>query len=351
MLGESPDRSAPADGFRSRAERSYAGSFPELLTALGLVARSGRFWLAAGLLGGAFLQGPSQALRPWVPELAAFLLLLAAMRIGAPAAVGQIRDAGGAFRAALALQLALPLAALGILSTTGLIRHDMAMVFVLIMSAPPVTAAVNFAIMLGRDSAPALRLLILGTVLAPVAALPAFWALSDQEMPRAAAGASLKLLLVVAVAVALGFAFRRLLPREPAPRLLEALDGLSVIALVAMVIGLMSAVGPALETRPSEVAAWLVFAFAASFGMQAATGLWLSRRAGASGRVAICLAAGNRNVALYLAALPPETVDSLLLFIGCYQAPMFLTPLLMRGFYRRILPEEPAARKNGKGSS
>ena len=44
--------------------------------------------------------------------------------------------------------------------------------------------------------------------------------------------------------------------------------------------------------------------------------------------------AGNRNIALYLVALPAATTDPLLIFIGCYQIPMYLTPIVMHRFYK-----------------
>ena len=47
-------------------------------------------------------------------------------------------------------------------------------------------------------------------------------------------------------------------------------------------------------------------------------------------RPGTALVAGNRNIALFLVALPAETTDALLLFIGAYQVPMYLTPMLMR---------------------
>jgi hypothetical protein len=49
--------------------------------------------------------------------------------------------------------------------------------------------------------------------------------------------------------------------------------------------------------------------------------------------VALSVAAGNRSIALFLVALPPEMMAPLLLFIGCYQLPMFLTPFVMKRLY------------------
>ena len=44
---------------------------------------------------------------------------------------------------------------------------------------------------------------------------------------------------------------------------------------------------------------------------------------------ALAVAAGNRNVALFLGVLPAALTDDLLLLIGCYQVPMYLTPLVL----------------------
>jgi hypothetical protein len=46
-------------------------------------------------------------------------------------------------------------------------------------------------------------------------------------------------------------------------------------------------------------------------------------------------------VALFLAALPAKETDAALLFIGCYQIPMYLTPLLLGRWYR-LTPTPPA---------
>ncbi len=49
--------------------------------------------------------------------------------------------------------------------------------------------------------------------------------------------------------------------------------------------------------------------------------------------VPVSIIAGNRNIALFLVALPTATTDPVLVFIGCYQIPMYLTPILLRRFY------------------
>ncbi|MFL2798248.1 MAG: hypothetical protein ACJZ89_01465, partial [Paracoccaceae bacterium] len=50
--------------------------------------------------------------------------------------------------------------------------------------------------------------------------------------------------------------------------------------------------------------------------------------------VPIGIVSGNRNIALYLVALPIMQSEQLLIFLGCYQIPMYLTPIIMRKVYR-----------------
>ncbi len=49
--------------------------------------------------------------------------------------------------------------------------------------------------------------------------------------------------------------------------------------------------------------------------------------------VPVSVVAGNRNIALFLVALPAAVTDPVLVFIGCYQVPMYLTPVLLGRFY------------------
>ena len=42
------------------------------------------------------------------------------------------------------------------------------------------------------------------------------------------------------------------------------------------------------------------------------------------------IVAGNRNVAIFLIAASASQSEEFLIFLGCYQFPMYLTPVLMR---------------------
>ena len=57
--------------------------------------------------------------------------------------------------------------------------------------------------------------------------------------------------------------------------------------------------------------------------------LHVSRWARLRMRISTAIYAGNRNIALFLIALPDAVAAPLLIFVGCYQVPMYLTPVLL----------------------
>ena len=288
--------------------------------ALAAAARRGRWSLVLGLMLGVAAPGLAHAMRPAVAPLVAGLLFLAVLRLGPGGLLRGLGDVPRAVATALALQLALPLGLVGALAAAGMLGHPLAPALVLAMSAPPITGAPHMAAMVGRDPAPALRLLVVGTALLPLTAPPVMAltpGLSDAASPLLAA---LRLGALVAGTGAAALAWRRFFPARDEALLRARVDGLAAIGLGAVVVGLMSAVGPALSA-PERLLPALGLACAVCLGLQLLPAL--------RGDAALAIAAGNRNSALMLGALPPETAASVMLFIGCYQIPMYLTPMLL----------------------
>lgn len=302
-----------------------------LIALLGTVARHGRYALIAGLLAGLALPNLAMALRPWLSELVLVLLFLTAFRIGLKQATGGLADLRGSLGLALVYQLALPFGALLLLRLAGWAETAQATALLLMLAAPPVTGGPNLAILTGGPPEPAFRLLILGTALLPLTVMPLLWAAPGLGDAQAAFVAALKLLGAIWITVALAFGLRaRTLP-HPSARATAALDGLTAIALAVIVVGLMSALRPALAADPLRVLGWLIFALAANLGLQTLTFL-IFRHKGAEA-IPRAITAGNRNVALFLVALPVTGNEAFLIFLGCYQIPMYLTPILMRPLY------------------
>jgi hypothetical protein len=288
--------------------------------------------LIAGLLAGLALPEAALAMRQTIPVLVAALLFLAAFRIGPRAAFGVLGDLPGTLALVAGYQLALPLAVVAVLTATGTAATPLGTALVLVAAGPAISGSPNLAIMAGQDPAAALRLLIAGTAALPLTILPVAWALPALGSGAEVVGTAARLLAVIAVAGTAGFVLHARLGARLTPERVGAVDGLAAILMAVVVVGLMSAVGPALRTTPGVLALWLAAAFAVNLGLQFAA-LWLLPPGPA--RPALAIVAGNRNLALFLVALPPDVTGPLMLFIGAYQIPMYLTPLLMARAYRR----------------
>jgi arsenite transporter len=296
-----------------------------------LAARNGRALLVLGLLAGALLPAVAVVLRPWLPELVALLLFLTALRVGPGAAVGSVQAVQRTTFVVLALQAISPLVAIAIFTLMGVLTQPFALAIVLMLAAPSVTGAPSFLIMMGKDPAAALRILVLGTAIFPVTVIPVLFGLPNLDAAMAL-GAALRLVAVILCATAAGFLCRQLFFRDLPDKTRLTFDGLSALALAVIVVGLMSEIGPLFRSDPARLGAWATAVLCLNFGLQITTFLVL-RRAGLAETVAVSVISGNRNIALFLIALPPETTGPLLVFIGCYQIPMYLTPIILRHLY------------------
>ena len=304
---------------------------------LSFAARHGRLVLVAGLIAGLTLPGLARLIKSWLPEMIVFLLFLSALRVGVYEAFGNL----GELRISLAIiavyQIALPLVALTIAALFDLTGAT-ALAVILMCAAAPLSGSPNLTILTGHDPAPALRLLVVGTALLPLTVLPVLWALPQLGSISVVGHAASRLLLVIFGAAGLGFLLRQMWCREPAKEILNAIDGLSAVTMAVVVVALMSAVAPAIFSRLDIFWRTLATACVVNFGFQIVAYVIGGSLHNDTNRVPFAIVAGNRNIALFLAAFPTSLMDPLLLFIGCYQLPMYLTPLILARLYEMKQP-------------
>ena len=293
-----------------------------------------------GLAAGLLLPGLARMLYPWLAEMVAILLLLTAMRIGLRAAVGAVQDLRWGLAAVATLQLALPLLAYAALAAFGLQQTPAALALVLACAAPAISGSPNLALLLGQDAGRMMQILVLGTAAFPITVLPVL-ALFPQLGPAAdVMQAAVTLLVVITFSTGIGFALRRFFVRAPTPSQIKAMDGATTLAFSIIVVGLMAALNPALRSAPGVVALWALLAFAISYGLQFTTLAVLRRTSLQPVAGPLAIGAGSRNIALFLVALPPDVLQPLLIFVGCWQLPMYLTPVLLPRLYRWGAPRE-----------
>jgi hypothetical protein len=265
--------------------------------------------------------------------MVAGLLTITALRIGHHAVLGALSDFRWSLPSVFVLQMGLPLSLLAGCWLAGLAETPVALAMVFATAAPALAGSANIALMLRQDAGRMMQLFVLGTALFPLTVLPLLILIPQMGDPQTIAVTTLKLLGVIVVATGLGFGLRAVFYPTPKDTQIKALDGLSVLVFAAIVIGLMAALNPALRTDPSEVALWLLLAFAISYGAQILSLLVLRRSALHPVAGPLAIGAGNRNIALFLVALPEPVVAPLMVFIGCWQVPMYLTPVLLNRLY------------------
>mgnify|MGYP003626404399 FL=1 len=304
---------------------------------LWLASAHARLCLMAGLAAGLLLPGLARVMVPWLPHMVAALLTITALRIGHRAAMGAARDLRWGLAAVAVLQLAVPLVLLFVLSMFGLQNTPAALATVLASAAPAITGSVNLALILRLDGGRMMQILVLGTAAFPITILPILAALPQLGPAPDVIFSAIKLLVVILISTAIGFCLRAWIFPRPTDGQVRALDGASVLAFSFIVVGLMAALNPALRSDPWAVAKWAMLAFTISYALQALTLITLRRTALHPVAGPLAIGAGNRNIALFLVTLPAEVLAPLMVFIGCWQLPMYLTPILLPRLYAKAL--------------
>jgi len=293
--------------------------------------------LVAGLVIGLALPSLAHAMVPWLREMVAGLLVVTALRVGHRAVRGAVSDLTWGLAAIVALQLALPLACFALLSLAGVAQTPAGLALVLVTATPAITGSVNLALLLGVDAGRMMQIMVLGTAAFPFTVLPVMLLSPQIGSIDAVIASSGVTLAVIVGTTALGFVWRAVAYPAPTPAQVEALDGVSVFAFAVIAIALVAPLNEAVRTSPETVALWTLLSFAICFGLQAIT-LGVLRKTGLSGVAGpLAIGAGNRNIALFLVALPPDTLAPLMIFIACWQLPMYLTPILLPKLYQKAL--------------
>jgi predicted Na+-dependent transporter len=275
----------------------------------------------------------SRFLRPALPFLVPLVLGLAMARIDLAATLSRALQPG---RLALLLAICLvlmPLGAVLYLLLARLFGLDPALssALVYLAAAPPIASAGALCFILGFNAALAVELTVAATLLTPLLG-PSTVAL---VLPSAAAIApldlALRLGLMIAAAGFVALAIRRGAGPARLARHAGAMDGIGVIALVVFVIPLFDGVPAMILDAPARALEVLGVAVLANIGVTLAVRALLLRgaRLGAADAGAAGIVSGNRTIAIYLAALPPDPAFAL--FVALYQVPMLLTPAILQG--------------------
>ena len=300
-----------------------------------IAARNGPYVLVAGLAAGLFLPGLAGPMRPLLPPLVVLVLFVTILRMDPASIPGSLIDLRQVMTAVIGFQVISPLAVLAIGLIGGWTGTAVILSLLIMAAAPSISGSPNLCMMMGYPAEHAMRLVVVGTAVLPLTALPIFWLMPEFGDLWAVLKAAFSLFLTIAIVTLVAVALRRTVLRNPSRTTILKLDGLASITLAVFVTGLMPSVSAAALDDPWVAGFWIAFACSVNLGAQVMSFQLTRNRLPPAKATAISLIAGNRNIALFLVALPPEATAPIMVFIGAYQIPMYLTPLIMRRMYRR----------------
>ncbi|WP_424134424.1 bile acid:sodium symporter family protein [Roseomonas chloroacetimidivorans] len=310
-----------------------------LRLALEWFARHGGVLLAAGIFAGLLTPPLAAAMRDVVTPSVAGLTTLVLLRIDPAQVLGYLRRPVLVTALLAWVLLASPVLAFAVARLTGL-DPALAAGLVIMATGPAAISSPAFARMVGLDGEVSLVVAVLSTLLVPFTAPPLALGLLGIDLSISVPALMGRLALLVGMPLALAVLIRRMTPPVVLDRWGKAVDGTVVLLVVIFGFGIMDGVLARLLAAPGFVLGGAALAFGGSFALNAAAALAF-RAAGQPLGLTAGLLSGNRNTALFFAVLPAATDPKILLFFALCQFPLFLTPFLLRPFYRRLNRKDP----------
>ena len=236
----------------------------------------------------------------------------------------------------LALMVLTPALVWAVTSAIGLEQaHVAALTYT--FAAAPIMSSATLCLMLGLDAAFALELTAFSSMAMPFIGPIVIKTLLGAAVPIDAAQLTLRVAGMVAAGTVLAIVLRWLAGRERIERNSGSFDGIMTVVLLMFVIPLFNRFWELTLANPWFAGSALALVLIGNLGAQTLAAAGLRRVTGVEQAGAAGLMWGNRNIATYLAALPPDPLFTL--YVGLYQLPMLFTPLIMGRLLRGRAPK------------
>jgi BASS family bile acid:Na+ symporter len=306
-----------------------------LRRALEFCAHRGALLLALSIFVGLFVPPVARTFRFIITPTVVGLMTLVLLRVDFRAVFAYLRRPVLVLWLIAWLMLICPVLVWALVRLAGS-GGPLATAVVIMATGCAATSAPAFARLVGLDPQLSLVASVLSTLVIPFTAPPLALGLLGVALPLTIGGLSARLALVVGLPLLISLAVRRIAGESRLAPYGRAIDGAAVLLVSLYGLGVMDGILAALIARPGYVLGAIALAFLGNYGLNAATTLAFlpfgQRIALATG-----LLSGNRNMALYLAVMPPETGFDVLIFFALCQFPLFLSPFLLKPIYLRLV--------------
>lgn len=296
-----------------------------------------RWSLAICLILGLIFQEVGAFLRPALPVLIAGLLGVSMMRV----------DLASALRAAFSRQrlwrslgfiafltIFIPTVLMLAMTALGVPEVYIAAV-VYAYAAPPIASAAALSLLAGLNAVFTLEVTILASFLVPLTGPLVVTALLGEAVPMDGVAMGLRLAGMIAGGTVLAIIARALIGAERIADHGRAADGFAALLMIVTLFPLVDGATAIIVDAPLLAFAILGLVTTLNLGLQFTIGRLLRGRIDHATAGAAGLVSGNRNVALFLAALPDTPIYAL--FVALYQVPMYITPLIIG----RLIGKDP----------
>ncbi len=205
---------------------------------------------------------------------------------------------------------------------------------VILAAAPPIASAAALCQFIGLNGRRALEISLVATVLTPLLGPLTLSILLPERAAVDPFELALRLAAIIlggwVFALVIGLALRNRTRSGDANS--HVLNGISALAMILFLVPVFDGVAVRLIDDPVTGSSIFGLAVVLNLGVNGTVYFIARKPLGRRDSGTLGLLWGNRNAAVYLAALPPDPY--LGMFIALYQFPMYFTPLLVRNLIR-----------------
>lgn len=293
------------------------------------------WFMSLALVGGALAPDLAALIAPGVIPLVVTILALSIARMDIPAMAIHLRRPRLAALVIVWVLGVTPLVAYVICVPILGLPSPTVTAIVLNAATPPVVSVAALAFLFGFTPALALAVLLGAAALAPITLPLVTWLVPEVTVALGPLTLAWRLAAIVGSAVIIAAIIRFGVGGPRLARAATPLDGMTVILVTVLGIGLMDGVGPLVAERPGLALTMAIAAFAVNGGSQLVALAVFSKVEGPA-RGSILVVTGNRNMALILAAVLDVITVELRLQVIFAQVPIYALPLLLRPIYLHL---------------